>query len=273
MYNRTSRSFFNAPTLLLALLSAGCGYSKEEYGQKVREIETLRNQLTAQQQQRKKCEADYADSLHEIDELKRKLQERGLTLETLNDDLAEQRKALEEYQTRLDQLNEVRKRFELLRQKLQALTSLGLTVEVRDNRMLIQLPGNVLFGSGSDHLKEDGEAILRQVAEVVRSDADLNQREFQVAGHTDANPLKNAQFKDNWGLSAMRARSVVVFLTRPVEEGGGGLNPRNWSAAGYGDTDPVAGNDTEPGRQTNRRVELVVLPNVEEMLNLNSLLK
>jgi chemotaxis protein MotB len=69
----------------------------------------------------------------------------------------------------------------------------------------------------------------------------------------------------------MRARSVLTFLVTPQEEGGGGLDPKNWSAAGYADTDPLANNDTPEGRAKNRRVELVVLPNVEEMLNLNSL--
>ena len=64
----------------------------------------------------------------------------------------------------------------------------------------------------------------------------------------------------------MRARSVLIYLTTD-----GGLDSKNWSAAGYADTDPVAGNDSDDGRQKNRRVELVVLPNVEEMLNLNSL--
>lgn len=250
-------------------LLVGCGYSQEQWDQKVRENENLRNQLTTSQQSRKKCEADYADALHEIDELKRKLQERGLTLDNLSADVERQRKALEEYQSRLDQLSEIKKRFDLLKGKLQKLTTLGLKVDVRDNRMVIQLPGDVLFASGRADLKKEGEAILRQVADVVKSDADLVKREFQVAGHTDANPLKGGPFQDNWGLSSMRARSVVVFLTSAE---GGGLEPKNWSAAGYGDTDPVAGNDTDDGRQRNRRVELVVLPNVEEMLNLNSLL-
>ncbi len=70
----------------------------------------------------------------------------------------------------------------------------------------------------------------------------------------------------------MRARSVLVFLTAAQPEGGG-LKPDNWSCAGYGDTDPVASNETEEGRKKNRRVELVIEPNVEEMLNLNSLAK
>jgi chemotaxis protein MotB len=64
---------------------------------------------------------------------------------------------------------------------------------------------------------------------------------------------------------------VLVLLTTPVADKGGGLDPAHWSAAGYGSTDPVAANDTDEGRKKNRRVELVVQPNVEEMLNLKSL--
>jgi chemotaxis protein MotB len=267
---RSLRVFFLA---LLGLVISGCGYSQEEWDQKVRENESLRNQLAAQRQAHKKCEADYADALHEIDDLKQKLKERGVNLDNLSASLEQQRKALEEYRRRAEQLDQIRKRFELLRDKLKKLTQLGLKVEVRDNRMLIQLPGDVLFDSGRDKLKKDGIDILRQVAEVIRNDPDLAKREFQVAGHTDAKPLAGGPFKDNWGLSAMRARSVLKFLTDPVAQDGGGLDPTNWSAAGYGSTDPVATNDTDEGRQKNRRVELVVLPNVEEMLNLNSLAK
>ena len=138
------------------------------------------------------------------------------------------------------------------------------------SRMMIQLPGSVLFDSGSDKLKDSGQQILGEVANVLRNDPELSKRQFQVAGHTDNKPLKGGPFKDNWGLSAMRARSVLQFLTAPLSEKGGGLTPQNWSAAGYGDTDPVANNDTDEGRERNRRVELVVVPNVEEMLNLSS---
>ena len=69
----------------------------------------------------------------------------------------------------------------------------------------------------------------------------------------------------------MRARSVLVLLTSSADQNGGGLKPTNWSAAGYADTDPVSTNETDEGRQKNRRVELVVQPDVEEMLNLKSL--
>src|SRR5690606_38915521 len=165
----------------------------------------------------------------------------------------------------------IRKRFDQLRQKLQQLTALGLKVDVRDNRMVIQLPGDVLFDSGSDKLRDAGEEILLEVARVVRSDEELRARQFQVAGHTDDRPLKGGRFQDNWGLSAMRARSVLILLTTPEDDGGGGLPVENWSAAGYGSTDPIADNESPEGRTKNRRVELVVQPDVAEMLNLNSI--
>ena len=250
----------------LPLTLASCGYSQEEWDQKVRENESLRNQLAAQRQATKKCETDYADALHEIEGLKKTLKDRGINIDNLSAKLDEERKALEEYKRRAEQLDQIRKRFELLRSKLQKLTSLGLKVVVRDNRMVIQLPGDVLFDSGREKLKKEGVDILKQVADVINADTELKNREFQVAGHTDSKPLKGGEFKDNWGLSAMRARSVLIYLTTD-----GGLDSKNWSAAGYAETDPVAGNDSEDGRQKNRRVELVVLPNVEEMLNLNSL--
>jgi chemotaxis protein MotB len=268
--HNTLRRF--ALPLVLSLSTVACGYSQEEWDQKVRENESLRNQLSAQRQAHEKCETDYAAALHDVEDLKQKLRERGVNLDNLTQSLQQERQALEEYKRRAEQLAQIQKRFETLRAKLQQLTSLGLKVEVRDNRMLIQLPGDVLFDSGSDKLKPRGKEILTAVAQVIRGDADLSKREFQVAGHTDSKPLKGGQFQDNWGLSAMRARSVLAYLTG-TGDGAGGLDPKNWSAAGYGDTDPVANNDTDDGREKNRRVELVVMPNVEEMLNLNSLVK
>src|SRR4051812_30943553 len=269
-------SSLQRPTVLFLLLSLGltaCGYSQEEWDQKTRENESLQKQLQAQTDAHKKSQKDYDDAVQEIDGLKKQLADRGANLDNLNQSLAEQRKALEEYARRTEQLDQIRKRFELLQSKLQKLTQLGLKVEVRNNRMLIQLPGDVLFDSGKDSLKEEGKKILLQIGEIVRSDADLSKRQFQVAGYTDSKPLAGGPFKDNWGLSAMRARSVLVLLTTPQDKGGAGLPPSNWSAAGFGDTGPVASNDTDDGRMKNRRVELVVQPDVEEMLSLKSLAK
>jgi chemotaxis protein MotB len=259
--------------LCVSSVTAACGYSQEEWDQKVRENEGLRNQLAAQKQAHEKCESDYAAGLHEVEDLRGKLRERGVNLDNTSQGLAEERRALEEYKGRTEQLEQTRKSFDTLRDKLAQLANLGVKVEVRENRMLIQLPGDALFESGSDKLKPRGKEMLSSVATVVRSDAGLSKHQFQVAGHTDNKPLKGGPFQDNFGLSAMRARSVLAFLTAPTSEGGGGLDAKHWSAAGYADTDPVANNDTDEGRAKNRRVELVVMPDVQDMLNLNSLAK
>ncbi len=257
--------------LAFCLSLFACGYSQDEWDAKVRENEELRGRLATEKRAREKADADYADALEEIDALRAQLSQHGLSLDSMSASLEAQKKALEEYQRRTAQLVEIQKRFEVLRVKLQKLTNMGLTVEVRDNRMVIQLPGDVLFDSGKDKLRAEGEEILLQVAEVIRNDSDLRSREFQVAGHTDSRALSGGMFRDNWGLSAMRARSVLVLLTTPRDEEGGGLDPTKWSAAGYGDTDPVAENDTEEGRTKNRRVELVVQPDVAEMISLESI--
>jgi chemotaxis protein MotB len=260
-------------TLLAGSGSFGCGYSEEEMQAKVREIEGLRNQLSAEQAQNKKAKSELDEAAAQIEQLKRQLKAAGVDISNLNANLEQQARALEDYRRRAEQLEAIKKRFELLREKLQALTKLGLKVTVRNNRMVIQLPGDVLFDSGRETLKKDGQDILLKVAEVVRNDAGLSSRSFQVAGHTDDAPLQGGRFKDNWGLSVMRAREVLAFLITPIEKNGGGLSPTRWSASGYGETDPVKPNDSPENRQANRRCELVVLPNVEEMLDLKSLVQ
>jgi chemotaxis protein MotB len=209
-----------------------------------------------------------------LDSLTAQLQQTGTEKQELSARLEQLRKALDEYKQRAAQLERIKERFEILRSKLQKLTNLGLKVEIRRNRMVIRLPGDVLFASGRDNLKDEGKKVLDAVAEVIRNDKALSQRFLQVAGHTDNKPLKGGPFKDNWGLSTMRAREVLTYLVSPTDAkgGGGGLDPNKLHAAGYADTDPVAANTAEDGRQQNRRVELVLMPDVEEMLDLKSLI-
>lgn len=258
---------FCAFLLLLASVGA-CGHSEEEWRAKLREVDSLNDQLTAEEVQSKKAERELDEARAKVEQLKNQLGAAGVDVANLKKNIEEQARALEEYKLRAQQLDQIKRRFELLESKLKQLTKFGLKVVVRKNRILIQLPGDVLFESGRETLQEDGEDILLKVAAVIRGDDGLSKRDFQVAGHTDNRPYRMGLFKDNWGLSVMRAREVLAFLIHPKE---GKLDANRWSAAGYGDTDPIATNDTPEGRQANRRCELVVLPNVEEMLDLGNL--
>jgi chemotaxis protein MotB len=261
-------------TTLMVLLAASpallpsCGYSEEEWQAQLAKYQKLNDKNSD-------LERQLAEAQQKVKELTAQLESMGVKLNEGGNRMAELEKALAEYKARAEMLERVKARFELLRKKLQKMTELGLNVSIRRNRMVISLPGDVVFDPGEDTLSDKGAEILGKVAEVIASDESLSKRMFQVAGHTDNEPLRRtgAKFKDNWGLSVMRARQVVVYLVTPKDDkkGGGGLVPTNWSAAGYGDTDPLVGNDTADNRRKNRRVELVLLPDVEEMLDLQSL--
>ena len=263
-----------ALALILATLSSavGCGHNEEEWQGKLNEIKALDARLKKAEEDRKKCNDDLAANRDELAALRTENDVLKGKTGDLSKQSQDQLALIERLKREKEQLDAIRARFEQLRKKLEGLTKLGLNVTVRDNRMVIQLPGDVLFESGKTDLKPKGKDMLGQVAAVIAGDAGLANRHYQVAGHTDNKPFGGA-YKDNWGLSLMRAREVLTVLVAPKDgrDPGGGLNPKNWAASGYADTDPVANNDTDDGRAKNRRVELVVMPNVEEMLDLNKL--
>ena len=270
-----------AAVLALSFAPLGCGHTDEEMAQKQREIDKLAADLKAAQQQVADDQAKYADSQSQIDQMKQQLMEAGLSANKSKEEAARLQQALAEYKQRADQLAAIEQRFRELRSRLEALTKVGLKVVVRNNRMVIQLPGDILFDSGKDEVKLSGREVLGQVADVIRNDSDLSKRNFQIAGHTDNQRYPpGGLFHDNWGLSLARAREVLLFMITPTPKGGksgtggGGLDPRHWAASGYGDTDPQAGSverQLPDEMQKNRRVELVLQPNVEEMINLNNI--
>lgn len=273
-------------SFLLAI--GGCGYSEDEWQAQLAKYARLNQQYQDEQAAHAKTREELEETRQRVMNLSGELEKMGLNMDTLNKQLQESgtenqqmaasldqlRQALEEYKQRATQLERIKKRFELLRNKLKKLVTLGLKVEIRRNRMVIRLPGDVLFASGKDKLRDEGLKVLDAVADVIRNDKQLKARYFQVAGHTDNKPLRGGRFGDNWGLSAMRARQVLLYLVAPTTDkhGGGGLDPNRLHLAGYGPTDPVASNDTDEGRQQNRRVEMVLMPDVEEMLDLKGLI-
>src|SRR5258706_13265097 len=210
-------------TALFAL--DGCGHSEDEWQAQLAKYRQLNGNYDNEKKARAAAQAELDSTKRKVAELSTKLQEMGLNLDTLNQQLQQSgsekqelgsrltqlNKALDEYKQRAAQLERIKERFELLRSKLQKLTNLGLKVEVRRNRMVIRLPGDVLFSSGKDKLKDSGKKVLDAVADVIRNDKTLSARYFQIAGHTDNKPLRGPPFGDNWGLSAMRAREGLLY--------------------------------------------------------------
>jgi len=130
-------------------------------------------------------------------------------------------------------------------------------IEMTDRGLVITFVAEVLFDSGKANLRSEALGKLDKVAQVLRTTVrDLN---VGVEGHTDNVPIRHSGWKSNWELSSARAMSVLHYM---VDEQG--VEPARLSATGYGEYRPVASNDDSDGRQRNRRVEIVILPKVEQ---------
>jgi len=150
--------------------------------------------------------------------------------------------------------------FKTLGERLQKMIDAGkLSVGVRRGQMIVKLPAEVLFASGSAQLSPEGQGPLRELAGVLKQFPD---RRFMVAGHTDNVPIVSANYKSNWELSTARAVTVTEFLASS------GMNPAKLVAAGYSEYDPIRPNSTDAGRSDNRRIEIVLLPNITELTGL-----
>jgi chemotaxis protein MotB len=280
-YARLAPSFALALALSFGATSMiGCGHGEDEWQAELAKEKKLQADLDAERAAHKNTQQELDKAKAEVAQLKKDLEAFEDIKKQLGDEkdkAAKLQKALDDAEARAKVLEAAKKRLEALKKKLDELKKFNLKVVVRHNQIVIVMPGDVLFPPGSELLSKDGKEVLLKVAEVFKSDADLMKRQYQIIGHTDSDPY-NGKFKDNVGLSVMRAREVYQFLTtapdptaKPPAEGGG-LPRTNWSAAGYGELDPIEGtvtNQTIEQKKKNRRVEIAILPDASELMKLD----
>ncbi|KIL50776.1 hypothetical protein KP77_13960 [Jeotgalibacillus alimentarius] len=134
--------------------------------------------------------------------------------------------------------------------------SLGETfeTELTDEGLLLTIRDNVLFASGSADVRSEYSNVAQDVAGLLEFDPPRN---VIITGHTDNVPISTASFGSNWELSVMRAVNFMKLIIENPD-----LDPRWFSAKGFGEFQPIASNDTEAGRSQNRRVEVLILPRV-----------
>ncbi len=240
----------------LSVLAAACHPTKEEYKAKEDEVAQLKAKLSESEARANSLEARLKDLSDNNASLAEKLNLAGAEKGTLERALEELRAREKQSQARLAVFTEMLNKFRAM------IDSGKLRVRVVRGRMVVELAENILFDSGRSDLKKEGQDALSQVASVLAS---IENRDFQVAGHTDNIPIKSARFPSNWELSTTRAVVVTKWLTDK------GLAANRVSAAGYAETQPVAPNDTPEGRQQNRRIEIVLMPNLDELPDLSSL--
>ena len=246
--------------VLLAVALTGC-VKKSTYKKSLAENARLKAELADHQTRTAAAEKSLADKIKELqgqlgilDETSKaeigKVKGEKATTEA---ELAELRRQKEAAEKRIAA-------YKALQDKFRALVDTGkLQVVFRNGQMTLKLPSGILFPSGSADLSKAGETALSEVVAILMQFKD---RRFGVAGHTDTQPIKTAQFKNNWYLSTARANSVVQYMIKQQ------FPAKNLAASGYGEFDPVSPNDTEPNRELNRRIEIILVPNLEELPSL-----
>jgi chemotaxis protein MotB len=135
-----------------------------------------------------------------------------------------------------------------------------LNIVLRSGRMVLVLPADVLFEPGKADVGRNGKKALGEIGHVLGS---LPGRRFQVSGHTDADPIRVSGFASNWQLSSARALEVVRLLIQA------GMQPTSLSAAGYAEFDPVVANDSPKNKARNRRIEIALQPNIDQLVDVS----
>ena len=133
-------------------------------------------------------------------------------------------------------------------------------VQVLKGVVYISLADNMLYKSGSYEINERGQQTLSKIAKIIK---DYKDYDVLVEGNTDPVPISRTNIRNNWDLSCLRAASVVIALQEKY-----GVDPSRLTAGGRGEYNPIATNDTELGRQRNRRTQIIVTPKLDQFMEL-----
>ncbi len=208
----------------------------------------LNRDLTQQQQQLLSIQQNLEKTRRENDSLSTSLAEREKKVNELEQVLANKDKAVQDLKARISNA--------LLNFK-----ESDLTVKVKNGKVYVSLAEQLLFGSGSIEVDKKGVGALQQLAKALKDQKDIT---IMVEGHTDNVPIskKSAYMQDNWDLSVMRATSITKILVN------GGVSPKQIVPAGKGEYTPLVANDTPQNKQKNRRTEIIITPDLDELFKI-----
>ncbi len=191
------------------------------------------------------CKAALETSTKKGKDLEAQLAQLTTNLSASKEELATLRAQRAEADKRLAAMEDIQKQFAKM------IDAGQLKVSARNGSLVLSLPSEVLFASGSADLSEKGQLAVLEIGITLKKLAD---RRFMVLGHTDDVPLKDSVFKDNWELSTARALNVTRIMVKA------GMDPKNLIPAGAGEHDPLG-----KERARNRRIEIALLPAISEL--------
>ena len=224
-------------------------------------IKSLEDRLAEAQRQNNQLRADYKALQRSLDKSLASNKEGNINISKLVDEINASNqyiKQLVDAKSKSDSLNMVLTNNltrSLSRDELQE-----VDVKVLKGVVYISLADNMLYRSGSYEINDRGMTTLSKIAKILK---DYKEYEVLVEGNTDNVPIKKTNIRNNWDLSALRASSVVQALQNQY-----GIDPKRLSAAGRGEYNPIADNDTELGKQRNRRTQIIVTPKLDQFMDL-----
>jgi len=163
---------------------------------------------------------------------------------------------IQELSSQLDELSQAK---QLLEGRLgREIQNNQVSLKMMEKGLVITVVGDLLFDSGKAKIRPEADGILNKVAKILKEN--LPQNRVGIEGYTDNTPIRHSNWKSNWELSSARALSVLHYLVDNE-----GIAPERLSAIGYGEFNPLSDNDTKSNRQLNRRVEIVIMPQVTKV--------
>lgn len=272
----TLQDSLEAANLRIGHLEKTVAHLKSDTARQGEALQREREALRLLQDEHGQLETYYNNLLNNSGKLNRDLAQQQERLMALKEDLELIRGRNEALSADLSAREKrVRELEEVLKSKEEAVNALknkitdallnfkesDLTVELKNGKVYVSLAEQLLFASGSVKVDTRGVKALQQLARAVKDQPDIN---IMVEGHTDDVPISRVSqyMRDNWDLSVMRATSIVRILTA------GGVSPQQITASGKGEFSPLTDNDTTEGKQKNRRTEIILTPNLDELFQI-----
>jgi chemotaxis protein MotB len=256
---RNNNLIFPLSALLLGIAVALGYYAWTLWSEKKttsKELSSAKIQVVELKRERSQSQQKVLQMQNEQTSRENELQEQKAKTVELEMQLSAAEASLEKLREKSSEAKELLKEFRAIASQFKKMVDSGrLEVRFRRGRMIVELPAEVLFPSGSADLTEAGATAIKDVAKILKT---VPNKRFVVAGHTDSVPISNDRFRSNWALSSARAVNVTEALIR------WGIDPNRLGAVGYAEYDPIAGNVKESGRKKNRRIEIVLEPRLKE---------
>ncbi len=235
--------------------------AKEDLAAKNARIASLEEQQKGMQQLLKAAEQKYAKLQESLDKSLTNASQNNVSIEKLVDQINESNqyiRHLVEVKSKSDSLNMVLTNN--LTRSLSKEEMKEVDVQVLKGVVYISLADNMLYKSGSYEINARAAETLSKIAKIIK---DYKDYDVLIEGNTDNVPISKTNIRNNWDLSALRASSVVQALQNDY-----GVDPKRLTAGGRGEYNPIANNDTEQGKQRNRRTQIIITPKLDEFMDL-----